>query len=399
MSKPLNIGIVANTAFNIYNFRLGLINALKKEGHHVIAIAPKDEYTDLLKQNNIEFIEVQNLARKGTNPFNDLKLLNEFRKIYKQQQLDVVLQYTIKPNIYGTLAATFTNTKTICTVTGLGYTFLNNSIASKVAHSLYRFAFSFADKVLFQNNDDIEIFVSNKLVDKHKVQLVAGSGIDIQKFHPDFCSKKNEATVIVNEVKQSFDSTDGFLPRHDGVVRFLMIARLLKDKGIYEYVEAAKQILQKNENVEFHVLGDIDNDNPTAIKKEELEDWIRQKSIIYHAHTKDTRPFICATDCVVLPSYREGMPRVILEGMAMGKPCITTDAPGCKDAVIDGESGFLCKTADVISLKESMERFISAEETYKIQIGINARKRAENTFSTEAVNLTYINLLSNFGQF
>ena len=377
MSKPLNIGIVANTAFNIYNFRVGLINALKNEGHHVIAIAPKDEYTDLLRQNNIEFIEVQNLARKGTNPFNDVRLLNEFRKIYKQQHLDVVLQYTIKPNIYGTLAARFTSTKTICTVTGLGYTFLNNGLASKVAHSLYRFAFSFADKVLFQNNDDIEIFVSNKLVDKHKVQLVAGSGIDIQKFHPDFCSKKNE----------------------DRITRFLMIARLLKDKGIYEYVDAAKQILQKNENAEFHVLGDIDNDNPTAIKKEELEDWIRQKSIIYHTHTKDTRPFICATDCVVLPSYREGMPRVILEGMAMGKPCITTDAPGCKDAVIDGESGFLCRAADVISLKESMERFIAAEKTYKIQIGKNARKRAENIFSNEAVNLTYINLLSNFAQF
>ncbi|MFN8295572.1 MAG: glycosyltransferase family 4 protein [Chitinophagales bacterium] len=399
MSKPLNIGIVANTAFNIYNFRLGLINALKKEGHHVIAVAPKDEYTDLLKQNNIEFIEVQNLARKGTNPFNDLKLLNEFRKIYKQQQLDVVLQYTIKPNIYGTLASRFTNTKTICTVTGLGYTFLNKSIASKIAHSLYRLAFSFADKVLFQNNDDIEIFLSNKLVDKHKVQLVAGSGIDIQKFHPDFCSKKNEETVIANEEKQSFDSTDGLVPRHDGVVRFLMIARLLKDKGIYEYVDAAKQILQKNENVEFHILGDIDNDNPSAIKKQELDTWIKDGIIYYHEHTKDTRPFICATDCVVLPSYREGMPRVILEGMAMGKPCITTDAPGCKDAVIDGESGFLCKTADVISLKECMERFISAEKTYKIQIGINARKRAETIFSNEAVNLTYINLLSNFGQF
>jgi glycosyltransferase involved in cell wall biosynthesis len=397
MSKPLNIGIVANTAFNIYNFRLGLINALKNEGHHVIAIAPKDEYSDLLKQNNIEFIEVQNLARKGTNPFNDLRLLNEFRKIYKQQELDVVLQYTIKPNIYGTLAARFTSTKTICTVTGLGYTFLNNSIASKVAHSLYRFAFSFADKVLFQNNDDIDIFIKDKLVSKNKIQLVAGSGIDIQKFHPDFCQTENEETVIANEVKQSLDSTDGFVPRHDGVVRFLMIARLLKDKGIYEYVDAAKQILQKNENVEFHVLGDIDNDNPSAIKKNELDNWIKEGIIYYHAHTKDTRPFICAADCVVLPSYREGMPRVILEGMAMGKPCITTDAPGCKDAVIDGESGFLCKAADVISLKECMERFISAEKTYKIQIGINARKRAENLFSNKAVNLTYINLLSNFG--
>ena len=162
MTKKLHIGIVANTAFNIYNFRLGLIKALQQEGHHVVAIAPTDTYAELLKENQIEFIEVKNLARKGTNPLNDFKLMNEFRRIYKQQKLDVVLQYTIKPNIYGTLAARLTNTHSICTVTGLGYTFLNDSIASKVAHRLYRLAFYFADKVLFQNTDDLEIFVSNK---------------------------------------------------------------------------------------------------------------------------------------------------------------------------------------------------------------------------------------------
>ncbi len=381
MTKPLNIGIVANTAFNIYNFRLGLINALKQEGHHVIAIAPKDEYVDLLKENNIEFIEVKNLARKGTNPLNDLRLLNEFRKIYKQQQLDVVLQYTIKPNIYGTLAARFTNTKTICTVTGLGYTFLNNGVASKVAHNLYRLAFSFANKVLFQNTDDLQIFTDNKFVDKQKTQIVPGSGIDINRFHPDFCLSCHDYL--------------GTLSSETNVTRFLMIARLLKDKGIYEYVEAAKLILQDNKNVEFHLLGEIDNDNPSAIKKEELEQWIKDGVIHFHAHTKDTRPFICNSDCVVLPSYREGMPRVILEGMAMGKPCITTDAPGCKDAIADGETGFLCKTGNAVSLKESIQTFLSLDNVYKSKIGENARKRAENVFSTQNVNMIYIKLLSN----
>ena len=372
MSKLLNIGVVANTAFNIYNFRLGLINALQQQGHHVVAIAPKDDYVELLQENNIEFIEVKNLARKGTNPFNDLKLINEFRKIYKQRKLDVVLQYTIKPNIYGTLAARLTNTKSICTVTGLGYTFLNKSVASKVAHNLYRLAFSFANIVLFQNADDLQIFVDNKLVDKQKTQIVPGSGIDIIKFHPDFCVQE----------------------KADGILRFLMIGRLLKDKGIYEYVEAAKQILQKKQDTEFHVLGDIDNDNPTAIKKEELDSWINEKIIHYHPHAKDTRPFICNSDCVVLPSYREGMPRVILEGMAMGKPCITTDAPGCKDAIIDGESGFLCTKEDVTSLISSMESFALLNKADRNKLGINARKRTENVFSNESVNLIYINLLA-----
>ena len=372
MSKLLNIGVVANTAFNIYNFRLGLINALQQQGHHVVAIAPKDDYVGLLIENNIEFIEVKNLARKGTNPFNDLKLINEFRKIYKQRKLDVVLQYTIKPNIYGTLAARLTNTKSICTVTGLGYTFLNKSVASKVAHNLYRLAFSFTNIVLFQNADDLQIFVDNKLVDKQKTQIVPGSGIDIIKFHPDFCVQE----------------------KADGILRFLMIGRLLKDKGIYEYVEAAKQILQKKQDTEFHVLGDIDNDNPTAIKKEELDSWINEKIIHYHPHAKDTRPFICNSDCVVLPSYREGMPRVILEGMAMGKPCITTDAPGCKDAIIDGESGFLCTKEDVTSLISSMESFALLNKADRNKLGINARKRTENVFSNESVNLIYINLLA-----
>lgn len=372
MDKKLHIGIVANTAFNIYNFRLGLIKALQQEGHHVVAIAPTDTYSELLKENQIEFIEVNNLARKGTNPLNDFKLMNEFRRIYKQQQLDVVLQYTIKPNIYGTLAARLTNTKSICTVTGLGYTFLNDSIASKVAHRLYRLAFSFADKVLFQNTDDLEIFVTNKLVSRQKTHIVPGSGIDTKRFNPDFCTPKTD----------------------DGITRFLMIGRLLKDKGVYEYAEAAKQVLSDNQNVEFHLLGDIDNDNPSAIKKEELDAWIKEGIIHYHGYAKDTRPYICQADCVVLPSYREGMPRVILEGMAMGKPCITSDASGCKDAIVHGESGFICRTADAQSLAQSLRTFLVLDKTYKNQIGINARKRAESVFSQQAVSMIYVKLLA-----
>jgi len=397
MTKKLNIGVVANTAFNLYNFRLELIKALMAEGHHVIAIAPKDNYVELLKENNIEFIEIKNLARKGTNPYNDMKLVNEFRKVYKQHKLDVVLQYTIKPNIYGTFAAKLSNIKTICTVTGLGYTFLNESLASKVAHRLYRLAFSYADKVLFQNTDDVETFVTNKLVDRNKTLIVPGSGIDTERFSPDFCAeKKEEERHCERSEAISTNNEDGFVPRHH-IVKFLMIGRLLKDKGVYEYVEAAKKILAKNKNVEFHLLGEIDNQNPSAIKTKELEDWMIEGTIIYHEHTKDTRPFICKADCVVLPSYREGMPRVILEGMAMAKPCITTDAPGCKDSVIDGESGFICKTADASSLQEKMEYFLSLPETYKKQVSISARKRAEYIFSKNNINSIYLELLRKLG--
>lgn len=368
----MNIGIVANTAFNIYNFRLGLIKALREEGHHVIAIAPKDEYASLIQENGIEFIEVKHLARKGTNPFNDLKLINEFRKIYKDHKLDVTLQYTIKPNIYGTLAARFTGTKTICTVTGLGYTFLNKSLASKVSRYLYRFAFSFADKVLFQNGDDLKLFVENDLVNENKTQVIPGSGIDINYFSPDFCKQQEDATV-----------------------RFLMIGRLLKDKGVYEYVEAAKNILQKHKNVEFHLLGEIDNDNPSSIQPKELQTWINSKIIFHHKHTKDTRPFICMSDCIVLPSYREGMPRVILEGMAMGKPCIATDVPGCRDAVVHNETGLLCLPADSVSLEFALNQFLGISDTYYENLCITSRKRAIEVFSNKNINSAYIHLLRN----
>jgi glycosyltransferase involved in cell wall biosynthesis len=394
MTKPLNIGVVANTAFNIYNFRLGLIKALQSEGHHVVAIAPADHYVDLLKENDIEFIEVKNLARKGTNPFNDLRLVNEFRNIYKKNKLDIVLQYTIKPNIYGTFAAQLTKTKTICTVTGLGYTFLNNSIGGKVAHHLYRVAFSFADKVLFQNSDDVQTFLENHLVDKNKTHIVPGSGIDTERFSADFCQEIENQRHCERSEAISINNIDGFVPRHD-VVRFLMIGRLLKDKGVYEYAEAAMHIKEKYKEVEFHLLGEIDNQNPSAIKKEELESWIKNDILIYHEHTQDTRPYICTADCVVLPSYREGMPRVILEGMAMGKPCITTDAPGCKDAVIDGESGLICKVADVLSLTHKMEQFISMSENHKVLIGKNARIRAQNVYSSGRINDIYLDLVLN----
>ncbi|HQV78372.1 MAG TPA: glycosyltransferase family 4 protein [Chitinophagales bacterium] len=373
MPKPLNIGIVANTAFNIYNFRLSLIEALKQEGHRVIAIAPKDEYVELLLQHNIEFVEITQLARKGTNPFHDLKLWNEFRKKYRQNKLDIVLQYTIKPNIYGTLAAKWNGIKSVCTVTGLGYTFLNKNIASNVAHRLYKWAFSYAHKILFQNKDDATLFINQHIVEKNKVELVPGSGIDTDKFYPDFCSPKMEDDL--------------------STTRFLMIGRLLKDKGIYEYVQAAQQIKKQHPQVEFQLLGDIDFNNPTAIKRHELNAWIQNETIVYKGFTKDTRPFICEADCVVLPSYREGMPRVILESMAMAKPCITTNAPGCKDAIIDGETGWLCEVANTADLKSKMENFIQVSPLQKQKMGKQARKRAVEVFSIHEVNSQYVRII------
>lgn len=374
MSAQLTIGVVANTAFNLFNFRLGLIKALQAEGYRVLAIAPQDEYVELLRERGVEFIEIKKLARKGTNPLNDFMLMNELRSIYKRHKVDIALQYTIKPNIYGTLAARLTGTKTICTVTGLGYTFLNQSISSRIAHSLYRLAFTFANKVMFQNSDDLETFVQGNLVNKEKTLLVPGSGIDIKEFSPEYCSPAGIET---------------------GTTRFLMIGRLLRDKGVYEYAAAAKKMLGNGIRAEFHLLGDIDQDNPAAIRQSELDAWIQEGILDYKGYARDIRPFICEADCMVLPSYREGMPRVILEGMAMGKPCITTDAPGCKDAVVDGQTGFLCKVANADSLYEMLKKFVLLDKKTQHQFGKNARERAEKLFSTETINQIYIKILRN----
>lgn len=371
MASKQHIGISANTAFNLYNFRLGLIKALKAAGYRVFAIAPYDEYADKLIAEDIPFIEVKQLARKGTNPLQDFLLMNEYRKIFKKNKIDIVLQYTIKPNIYGTIAAGFTKTKTICTVTGLGYTFLNTGISNKIAHNLYKVAFRNADKVLFQNKDDLQLFLEKKLVQQDKTGIVNGSGIDTAFFNPDFCLQTQTG----------------------GSLKFLMVGRLLRDKGIYEYAEAAKQILEQEQNVEFHLVGSLDEGNPAAIRKEELETWINSGIVIYHPHTHDIRSYYCDADCVVLPSYREGMPRVLLEAMAMGKPCITTNAPGCKDAVVENETGFICKTADSVSLASCMKNFINLNIAYKNHLSINARKRAINEYSISHIVKFYFDLI------
>jgi glycosyltransferase involved in cell wall biosynthesis len=366
------IGIVANAAFNIFNFRLGLMKFLRDKGYEVVAISPVDAYAEKISAEGFKYIPVKNLARKGTNPLQDFLLMNELRSIYQKEKIDVALQYTIKPNIYGTLAASFSGTKTICTVTGLGYTFLNKSLASTVARNLYKLAFRFADKVLFQNSDDRAVFIGLNLTEAGKTAIVPGSGIDTRKFNPGFCTEK-----------------------HDQNTNFLMVTRLLKDKGIYEYATAASTIASLYSNIRFHLAGDIDPDNPSSITRDELQKWIDENIIVYHGYVQDTRTVICQSDCVVLPSYREGMPRVILEAMAMGKPCITTDAPGCKDA-ITAECGFLTKTADADSLITQMLAFFDLSQSKRDQMGKAARMRAEQVFEEKLIYLKYLEIVLNF---
>ncbi|MCB9032637.1 MAG: glycosyltransferase family 4 protein [Chitinophagales bacterium] len=367
----LKIGVVANTAFNIYNYRLGLMRFLKAQGHTVYAIAPTDDYTTLIEQQGFECIAVKHLSRKGTNPINDIRLLFELKSIYKKLQLDVVLQYTIKPNIYGTLASKLSNTKAICTITGLGYTFLNKGLAASVAKKLYQVALQYAHKVVFQNTTDKELFIQLNLVDKNKTAIVNGSGIDTDFFNPDYCSS---------------------IEKKNNQFAFLMVARLLKDKGIYEYIAAAKFIQQKYKQAIFYLIGDIDEDNPSSITEVELNEWINNKTISYLGYQKDIRPYYCMADVVVLPSYREGMPRVVLEALAMQIPVITTNAPGCNDA-IDDTCGIKVDVKDIESLQNAMKKMLQLDETKLMQMRISSRQRAINVYSEKIICEFYQSVL------
>lgn len=367
------VGVVANTSWNILNFRGGLITSIRDAGHEIIIIAPKDEFSDELSKQGFKMVYLQSLARKGTNPIRDLKLTLELAKVYRQLDVDIVLQYTIKPNIYGSFAGLLANKKTISTVTGLGFVFLNKGISSTIAKWLYKLAFRFSHLVYFQNMDDKKLFESKKLVQLEKSRLVHGSGIDTEFYHPDYCKD---------------------FPKEANKVTFLMIARLLIDKGVYEYMAAAHQIKNKYPDTTFLLLGDQDQGNPAAVKEEDINNWKQDDIVELLGFKRNTRDYICQADAIVLPSYREGVPRVILEAFAMSKPCITTNAPGCKHTVDDGVNGLICKVKDAQDLFLKMEEFILLADEEKEKMGTNARKKAESVYSLDKIVEEYLDIIN-----
>lgn len=368
----MKVGIVANSAFNLYNFRLSLIKKLMSMGYNVVALAPEDEFSVLLTNEGIEYYPLKNLSRKGSNPITDLKLLFELRRLYKYLKIDISLQFTIKPNIYGTIAAG-KKIKTICTVTGLGYTFLSSGIASFIAKHLYSVSFSKANQVLFQNSDDLKLFQNKKILKHDNWGIVPGSGLNTQQFKP----KTQKRT------KNSFT--------------FLFVGRLLYDKGILELQKSFNDLSRENKNVELHIIGKIDKGNPSALKKTDLDNWLKNnENVKFFGQQKDVQPFYDHSDAIVLPSYREGMPRVILEAMSKEKPVIVTDVPGCNTIVEENINGLLVKPKDPKSIKDAMQKMISLSDYQRNKLGKNGRKIVMKNYSTDTVNKIYIKLISQF---
>jgi glycosyltransferase involved in cell wall biosynthesis len=363
-----SIAIVSNTSWYIYNFRLGLLNSLQSQGCKIIIIAPRDEYSSKLKSLGFEYHDIK-INNKGTNPLEDMKLIYDFYKLYKSTIPDIILLNTIKPNIYGSMAAGILGIPVISNISGLGTVFLNEKLSSKIARLLYKLALRVPKKVFYQNIHDKELFIKSNYVKKEQTDLLPGSGIDTDKFKPfSKDSNKNE------------------------VMRFLFIGRLLKDKGLIEYVEASK-LMNTHRKVECCILGSFYSDNPSAISKHEMNRWEAQGFIKYIGVSDNVKSIISDYDCVVLPSYREGLSKVLLESASMAKPIITTDVPGCREVVDDGVNGYLCKPKNIEDLAKKMKLMFDLSYEARKTMGEAGRIKIKKEFDENIVIDKYLNAI------
>jgi len=362
--------IAINTAWNLVNFRAGLIRALVASGYEVVAVAPPDEYAGRLDALGCRYSPLP-MDNKGTHPGRDLLLLWRFFCLLRNERPAVFLGYTVKPNVYGSLAAHALNIPVINNIAGLGVVFAKDNWLARLVRGLYRLALARSARVFFQNPDDLEQLVTSRVVRREVAGRVPGSGVNLERF---------EITA---------------LPCVGEEVRFLLVARMLWDKGVGEYVEAARIVKRRFANADFCLLGFLDVQNPTAISREQMSIWTAEGFVRYLGVSDDVRKEIAEADCVVLPSfYREGIPRSLLEAAAMGRPIITTDAVGCKEVVEDGVTGFLCQRQNAESLAEAMLKIIELSPATRQEMGRRGRLKVEGEFDEKTVIGRYLETVS-----
>nr|WP_283163951.1 glycosyltransferase family 4 protein [Roseibaca domitiana] len=347
------------------NFRTGLLRALLADGHRVTVLAPRDESVASLEALGCAFMDLP-MNRKGLSPLANLHILRRMGAALDCLRPDVVLSYTIKNNLFGALAARRRGIPFIPNVTGLGTAFLSGGGLQRVAQMIYRHAFRGLPVIFFQNRDDLALFAGMGLVQLDQARVLPGSGIDLTRFVP------------------------APLPQHPPQAPvFLMIARLLRDKGVVEFAEAAAAVRRHYPQAQFRIVGPFGAENRSALPPEQITHWQEAGHIQHLGAMPDVRPAIAEADCVVLPSYREGMPRVLLEAAAMARPVITTDVPGCRDALEAGETGLLCKLRDSASLARACTDFIDLTPEARAAMGQAGRARVERLFDEAHVIAAY----------
>ena len=371
-SRPLVV-LYANSCWNLLNFRDALITGLQGAGYEIAAFAPADGHADALRRRGIAVYDIP-MTRAGMDPAADARLLLRYLRTLRKIRPAVYCGFTIKPNVYGALAARIARVPAINNVTGLGTTFLGTGLMWRFAAGLYRAAFRRSHRVFFHNAEDLQIFVDQRIIRREQGRVIPGSGVNLDEFRPDESA--------------SFD----------GPPRFLFIGRALRDKGIGEFVEAARDLRARVPDARFQILGNPDPANPTSVTAAEFQAWIDENLIERLGEHADVRPFIRAATAVVLPSYREGLSRALLEAAAMGKPLVGTDVAGCRELIEEGVTGALCRARDAASLAAAMERIARLPRDRLRELGRAARAKVEAEYGEQIVVDAYLEALAEIVQ-
>ncbi|MBS2034766.1 glycosyltransferase family 4 protein [bacterium] len=361
--------MVANTTWYLYNFRLPLARYLRDLGYEVVFVSPKDAYVERVNAESFRWIDL-GLDRRSLNPLKELGALLRFWNIYRSEKPDVCHHFTIKCVIYGTLAAKFAGVRAVVNaITGLGHAFLGQGILHKLLRPVLRFVYrkiltARRVQVIFQNGDDYREFEDRKMVVPEKVTIIRGSGVNLHRFAPRPGSPDDPPSPTV-----------------------LLASRLIKEKGVVEYVEAARQLRAEGMDVRFCLAGTVDTGNPSAISQEMLDQWCEEGVIDYLGHIDRIEDVIHLATLVVLPSYREGTPRILLEAAAIGKPIVATDVPGCREVVKQGVNGLLVPAANADALAAAMRTVLTNPDLLQ-KFGLNSREIAQDFCESKVITQT-----------
>jgi glycosyltransferase involved in cell wall biosynthesis len=369
MNQP-TVLLSVNTAWNAWNFRAGLIEAIMNHGYRVMVAAPVDSYAERLVQAGCEFVNLP-MDSNGTHPGRDLRLLVRYLALFRAQAPAAYLGYTIKPNVYGTIAAHRLGIPVINNIAGLGAAFVDNSMVTCIARLLYRSALKRSARVFFQNPHDRRLFIDAGLVHADVTDLLPGSGIVPGRYR------------IVPA-------------RHDSMpeFRFLLVGRMLVNKGVVEFADAARIVRRSMPHARFQLLGPINEANPNLVPAQTIAAWEAEGIVEYLGAVDDVRPHIGAADCVVLPSYREGVPRTLLEAAAMAIPIIATRVAGCVDVVEDGVNGLLCEARDAADLARKMLAMAALPAVERQGMGAAGRRKVEQEFDEALVIRKYLDAIA-----
>jgi glycosyltransferase involved in cell wall biosynthesis len=366
MAAKQRIAFVANTSWSIYKFRLYLIERLLKKGLAIVVLAPRDAYTASFEDlEGLTFIELRHFHGTRISPLADYRLYRELLHHYKTIRPHLVFHYTVKANIFGTLAAHRARIPSVSVITGLGYTIIRKGWLSRIVKLLYKNTLPKSKETWVLNEDDKVLLVRERIVSPAKVFVLPGEGVDTEAFFPA-----------------------PFQPGRKEIV-YLFVGRMLRDKGVYEFVEAARLLHRQGLSVRCQLLGIFD-DNPAAIPRHQVEEWDREGIVSYLGHTERVAATMEKADCIVLPSYQEGMPLSLLEGASMCKALIAADTPGCRSAIEDGVNGYLCREKDSEDLARKMMDYYRLPATEKESMGAAGRQKVLEQYTREHITAIYL---------